>query len=100
MNASLSSAADAMKPNKSPQNGAPMLKRLNSETVTINEIRAPREKCPLNAIVKLPLRTFKRAIPTRVAIKAFGVPRIRAVNSGDNSPNAITPMHAIIAAVY
>ena len=97
---SRSSVADAMKPNRSPQNGDPILKRLKSETVTIKEISAPRVKCPLNAIVKLPLRTFKSAMPTRVAIKAFGVPRIRAVNNGDNKPNEITPMHAMIAAVY
>ena len=99
-NALRSSVVDAMKPNRRPQKGDPILKRLKSETVTIKEMSAPRVKFPLKAILKLPLRTFKSAKPTRVAMKAFGVPRIRVVNNGDNSPNVITPMHAMIAAVY
>ena len=89
-----------MKPNRSPQKGEPIFKRVTSDIVTIKDIVAPRVKCPLKATEKLRLRTFRRAMPTRVAMNAFGVANIRAVNKGDNRPKTITPMQTRIAAVY
>ena len=76
------------------------MKSVNSDIVTIKEIIAPREKCPLKAIVKLLFKTFKTAMPTSVLMNAFGVAKMRAVNNGDNRPKPITPMHTRIAAVY
>ena len=62
-------------------------------------IRAPWENLPPNAAVKLLFRTFKIAIPASVAMNAFGVASISEINNGEQTPNAIIPMHAKIAAV-
>ena len=91
---------EVIKPSRSPQKGEPIFKRMKSEIVTIKEMSAPRVKCPLKAAEKLLLRTFKRAIPIRVAINAVGVASIRVVTIGEINPNIITPKHTRVAAVY
>ena len=62
-------------------------------------IRAPWGNLPPNAVVKLFFRTLKIAIPASVAMNALGVASISEINNGENTPNAIIPMHANIAAV-
>ena len=59
-------------PEIKPQNGAPMLNRLNSDKVTRNVISAPRDRLLLKDSTKDCFNTVNNANPPRVMINSDG----------------------------
>ena len=63
---------DTKKPSKSPQNGEPILNKLNLDNVTKNVNSALNAYLLLKESTKDCCKTFKRASPQRVIMNSFG----------------------------
>ena len=88
------------KPNKSPQKGAPILNKLNSDKVTRNVNNAPKAKLFLKESTKDCCKTFKSASPPSVIINSFGNSWSKFKTNGENRPNIIHKIENSIADIY
>ena len=91
---------DIKNPSKSPQNGAPMLNKLNSDNVTRNVNNALNVCLLLKESTKDCCKTFKRASPPRVIMNSFGNSWSKFKTKGEYRPKIIHKIENNIAEIY
>ena len=78
---------ETKKPSKSPQNGAPILNKVNSDNVTKNVNNALNAYLLLKESTNDCCKTFKSASPPRVIINSFGNSWSKFKTKGEYIPN-------------
>ena len=91
---------ETKKPSKSPQNGAPILNKLNSDNVTKNVNNALNAYLLLKESTNDCCKTFKSASPPRVIINSLGNSWSKFKTKGEYRPNIMHKSENNIAEIY
>ena len=91
---------ETKKPSKSPQNGAPILNKVNSDHVTKNVNNALNAYLLLKESTNDCCKTFKSASPPRVIINSLGNSWSKFKTKGEYRPNIMHKSENNIAEIY